>query len=71
MDKQQLSKILIKASEYEKSMPISLAKSFIELSDKIDSIKIPEPTDLTAIVNMLDLLENKLEEGTEVELIIE
>lgn len=68
MDKQQLSKILQKAQNLEKNQALTLAKEFSDLSDKIDNIKMPEPTDLSTIVNKLNVLENKLDEETEVEL---
>jgi hypothetical protein len=71
IEKQKLQSILQKAQGLEKNQALALAKSFIDLEDKIDNIKIPEPTDLTALVNMLNVLENKLEEETEIELIIE
>jgi hypothetical protein len=71
IEKQKLQQILQKAQNLEKNQALALAKSFIDLEDKIDNIKIPEPTDLTALVNMLNVLENKLEEETEIELIIE
>jgi hypothetical protein len=68
MQKEKLQQILQKASEYEKSMPISLAKSFIALEEAISAIKIPEPTDLTEIKQSIQELKD---ETIEVDLIIE
>jgi len=67
MDKQQLLKIAEKAKVLNVPDNLGLAKVFIEIESAIANIKIPE-VDLTAIVNKLDMLENKLDEEDIIEL---
>jgi hypothetical protein len=68
MDKQQLAKLLQKAQGLEKNQALALAKEFSDLSEKIDNLKIPEPTDLTPVIDQLKNIEEKLEEDLIVEL---
>jgi hypothetical protein len=68
MDKQKLAKLLQKAQGLEKNQALALAKEFSDLNDKIDSIKIPEPTDSIEVSKQLKTIEDKLNEEEIIEL---
>ena len=65
MTKELLKLIAEKAKVLNVPDNLGLAKIFIELSEQISNIKIPE-TDLSSIENRLEKLDNKLDEETKV-----